>query len=98
MNSHQFEAELKLFLNFIETLPTYVVDSIRATLDSDESISWKIWQAARSQPAKSPEAQFEEYVASLIANNPDVRGLGQQLALWLDEDRFNTIEPILTGI
>jgi hypothetical protein len=65
---------------------------------STKQTAWDAWQAARSQPAKSPETRFEEYVASLIAKSPDVRELGERLALWLDDDKFNTIEPILTGI
>lgn len=44
------------------------------------------------------EDRFEQYVATLIATNPDVRKLGERLADWLDDDRFNTINPILLGI
>jgi hypothetical protein len=47
---------------------------------------------------KSSETTFEEYVATLIDKNPDVQKLGERLADWLDEDRFNSVEPILLGI
>lgn len=47
---------------------------------------------------KSADIMFEEYVSSLIDNNPSIAELGYYLALILDEDQFNKLEPMLLGI
>ncbi|MDE3021641.1 MAG: hypothetical protein KGI54_07250 [Pseudomonadota bacterium] len=46
----------------------------------------------------SDEDRFEQYVATLIEKDPDIRDLGERLGRWLDDDQFNNIEPILLGI
>lgn len=70
-----------------------------APLDEQEKARG-ILSALTSQPSGGTEAEdrFEQYVATLIDKNPDVRRLGERLAYWLDEDRFNTVNPILLGI
>ena len=51
-----------------------------------------------AEPVASAEKQFEDYVQSLIAKNPDIREIGERLSRLLDEDDFNTIEPMLLGL
>lgn len=47
---------------------------------------------------ESADDRFEQYVRTLIDNAPDVKKLGECLANWLDDDKFNNIEPTLLGI